>query len=153
MPRRCVFLVVLATLQGCYSYAPLETGVPPVGEMVELTISDRGRVELSERLGRGVSQIEGRLTGMTDDQLLINVAGISYVSGETSRWSGEAMRLDRGFVESASVRRLSRKRSWVAAAAVTLGVTLFILTRGLLVDFFGESDRPPVEEPPISFRP
>lgn len=149
-------LVVLAALQGggCYRYAPLETGVPPVGETVELQISDRGRVELGDRLGRGVSKIEGRLTGVTAEQYELNVAAVSFLNGETSRWSGESMRLARDVVETAAVRTLDKRRSWITAAVVAVGVTAFIATRGLLVDFFGDAGEPPTTEPPpISLRP
>lgn len=153
MRKRCVTLAVLATLQGCYNYAPLETGVPTVGETVELQIGDRGRLELSERLGRGVSKIEGRLTSVTEEQYLINVAAVSYLGGEKSRWSGESMRLNRDYVDSASVRKLSKRRTWVAASLVAVGVAVFIASRGLLVDFLGGSDDPSTDPPPISLRP
>lgn len=153
MLKRCAILVVLAMLQGCHSYAPLETGVPAVGENHEFQINDRGRFELTDRLGRGLSVIEGRLTGITDEQYVLNVASVSFLSGEKNRWSGESIRLNREYVDRAAVRRLDKKRSWIAASIVVLGVTAFILTRGLLVDFFGETEPPDTTEPPISFFP
>lgn len=140
-------------LQGCYSYAPLETGVPPVGENIEFRINDRGRFELGDRLGRGLATVEGRLTGTTESQYLVNVAAISFLNGDRNRWSGEPMRLDKAHVGNAAIRRLDRKRSWITAGLVALGVGALIVTRGLLVDFFGESERPPTVEPPISLRP
>lgn len=140
-------------LQGCYSYAPLETGVPPVGETVELEIGDRGRVELNERLGRGVATIEGRLTSVTEEQYVLNVAAVSFLTGERSRWSGESMRLNRDYVDQAALRRLSKRRSWLTASLVAVGVGVFIASRGLIVDFFGGSDDPRTEPPPTSVRP
>lgn len=153
MLKRCATLVVLALLQGCFSYAPLETGVPPVGENIEFEINDRGRFELNDRLGRGVSKIEGRLTGTTEDQYLVNVASVSFLSGEKNRWSGESMRLTKAHVDRAAIRKLDKRRSWIAAGLVAASVGLFIATRGLLVDFFGETERPPTTEPPSSLRP
>jgi hypothetical protein len=153
MPRQWLIVVVLAVLQGCYTYAPLETGVPPVGERVELEISDRGRVELAERLGRGVMTIEGRLTAVTNDQYVLNVASVSYLGGETSRWSGESVRLARDQVEHAATRKLSRRRTWVMAAAIAVGVGVFIASRGLIVDFFGGSTDSGNQEPPTSLLP
>lgn len=148
---------MFAALQGggCYRYTPLETGVPPVGETVELQISDRGRVELGHRFGRGVAKIEGRLTSVTAEQYELTVAAVSFLSGETSRWSGESIRLARDVVETAAVRRLDKRRSWITAAVVTVGVTVFIATRGLIVDFFGNTDDSPptTEPPPVSLRP
>lgn len=140
-------------LQGCYSYAPLETGVPPAGETIEFHINDRGRFELGERLGPGVAKVEGRLTGTTDDQYLVNVAAVSLLNGERNRWSGESVRLSRGHVDRAAVRTLDKRRSWMAAGVVVVSLGAFIATRGLLVNFFGDSERPPTTEPPISFGP
>ena len=151
---RCALLGVLALVQGCYTYTPLDTGVPPVGEAVALEISDRGRVDLSERLGRGVGRIEGRLTGLTDDQLLINVAAVSYISGERSRWSGESMRLSRTYVDGSAVRRLSKRRTWTLVAVVAAATVGLVVTQDLLVNFFGNvDDDGGTTEPPISFTP
>ena len=144
---------MLAMLQGCYSYAPLETGVPPVGENIEFRINDRGRLELGDRLGRGLSAVEGRLTDSTESLYIVNVASISFLSGEKNRWSGETMRLSRSHVESAAIRRLDRRRSWIAAAIAVVGIGAFIATRGLLVDFFGGEQEPPPIEPPASLHP
>jgi hypothetical protein len=154
MKRICAIFGVLVVLQGCYNYAPLETGVPPVGETVELRIGDRGRLELAERLGRGVSEIEGRLTSVTEREYQLNVTAVSYLNGERSRWGGESIRLDRDYVETSAVRTLSKRRTWIAAAVVAVGIGAFIATRGLLVDFLGGGDGGPnPEPPPSSLRP
>lgn len=150
---RFAMLAAVAVLQGCFSYTPLETGVPTVGENIEFQINDRGRFELADRLGRGLATVEGRVTAVTETQYTINVAAISYLSGEKNRWSGESLRLERAHVDRAAVRALSRRRSWIAAGLVAAGLVLFIATRGLLVDFFGETDNPPTVEPPISLVP
>lgn len=150
MLKRCTLLVALTALQGCYSYAPLETGVPPVGENIEFRINDRGRFELSDRLGRGLATIEGRLTGTTDDLYLVNVAAVSFLSGEKNRWSGEPMRLSREHVSDAAIRKLDKKRSWITAGIVVVAVGAFIATRGLLVDFFGNAGEDPTPPPPPS---
>ena len=141
-------------LQGCYTYAPLQTGVPPVGENIEFRINDRGRFELGERFGSGLATVEGRLTGSTDEQYLVNVASLSFLNGEKSRWSGEPLRLNKAHVGESAVRRLDKKRSWIAAGLTVAGITAFILTRGLIVDFLDptEDDDGP-GEPPISFGP
>jgi hypothetical protein len=153
MQKRCVIVAAIVLLQGCFSYSPLETGIPPVGENIEFRINDRGRFELADRLGRGLATIEGRLTGTTDGQYLVNVAAISFLSGERSRWSGEPMRLSKDHVGESAIRRLDRKRSWIAAGLVTVGLVAFIVTRGLLVDFFGDVEDPPPTIPPIDLAP
>jgi hypothetical protein len=155
MRRLCIhaMIVALPALQGCYTYLPLQATPPAAGESVQLQISDRGRVELSERLGHGVSRIEGRITGVNGDQYAINVSSIAYVSGENSLWSGESVRLSRDFVQQVQVRTLDKQRTWIAAGVTTVAVVGFIASRGLLVDFFGGgSEEPSGGEPPASFR-
>jgi hypothetical protein len=135
-------------LQGCYTYAPLETGIPPVGENIEFRINDRGRLELSDRLGRGLAAVEGRLTGSTEDQYMVNVASVSFLSGEKNRWSGEPMRLSKEHVSDAAVRKLDKKRSWITAGLVAVAVTAFVATRGLSVFFGGTAGEEPTPPPP-----
>ena len=144
-------LMSLLMQQGCYTYVPLQVAAPAVGETVQFQISDRGRVELGERMGHGILRIEGRVTGTNADQYLINVASIAYVSGEYSRWSGESVRLYRDFVEHAQLRTLSKSRSWTAAIAATVVIGGFIASRGLLGWGTGDRDDP-TPEPPASFR-
>lgn len=136
---------------GCYIYAPVQGTTPPVGQTTLMSISDQGRVELGDRLGRGVSRIEARVTGTEGDQLLLNVFSVKYVSGESSRWSGESMRLNRSFVEQLSTRTLSKQRTWIAAGSAAVVVTAFIATHGLLGRFTGDRE-PGTEPPPASLR-
>ena len=110
--------------QGCYSYVPLETESPPLGETVALQITDRGRVGLADRFGAGLVRVEGRVTKVDTADVVLNVFRVSQVGGAGSRWSGESVRLDRGFVGSVQKRELSRPRSWLLAGGITLGVQL-----------------------------
>lgn len=143
---------VLPVLGACYVYAPLETSVPPVGETVALEITDRGRVGLAERLGPGVTRIEGRVVGNEGDDYIVNVARIEQLNGQSSQWSGEAMRLNRDFVGRVQSRKLSRTRTLLAAGVATAAVVALIASRGLFGSFTGDKSEPPPPPPP-SFRP
>ena len=143
---RSVRVAVLATLTGCYTYVPLETAAPPVGESVALEITDQGRVSLGERFGPGVMRIEGRLTGTEGDQLLINVSRVANIRGEAAQWSGESVRLDRDFVGRLQERRLSKGRTWLAAGLTTAAIVALIATRGIYG--FGSSPEPTEPPPP-----
>lgn len=145
-------VAAMTALQGCYNYAPLDSGVAPVGETVEMQISDRGRVELGERLGRGVSKIEGRVTGAEGDIYMLNVFGVSYLSGDHSKWSGEAMRLDRSFVDRVATRHLSRGRTWAAVGVTAVAVGVLIATQGL-AGFAFDKRQPDPPPPPTSLLP
>lgn len=155
MKRSWSPLVVTAwlALQGCYVYVPASTTTPPTGETVVLQISDRGRVALGERLGPGVTQIQGRVTSVGEEQVSMSVASVGYVSGETSLWSGETMTMSREFVGNVSVRQLSKSRTWVTVGASAAVAGFFIATRGLTI-FFNDLPREPGDggEGPASLR-
>lgn len=122
-------------LQGCYVYVPASTTAPPTGETVVLQISDRGRVALGERLGPGVTKIQGRVTSVAEDQVSMSVASVGYVSGETTLWSGESMTMSREFVGNVEVRTLSKSRTWMAVGGAAAVAGFFIATRGLSIFF------------------
>jgi hypothetical protein len=136
----------LLVAQACYSYVPLETETPPLGETVALQITDRGRVGLADRFGAGLVRLEGRVTKVDTADVVLNVFRVSQVGGTGSRWSGESVRLDRGFVGSVQRRELSRSRSWLLAGAITVGVAAFIASNQLFGVFSGDpEDKTPVE--------
>jgi hypothetical protein len=148
---RCVGIGALAVVTGCYTYVPLEPSAPPPrDETVALEITDRGRLELGDRLGPGVLRVEGRITDATPDVLMVNVFRVAQINGQRSQWSGESVRLDRAFVGRVQERQLSRTRTAIAVAAVAVGVGAFIATRGLSGLFNGGDDPgDPVDPPDI----
>jgi hypothetical protein len=147
-----VVALFMPALQACYTYGPLTTPAPAVGETFEFEISDRGRVDLGERFGPGLKEIEGRLVSNENSQFVINVFRVSHVNGQSAQWSGEASRISRDYVSTVRGRQLSRGRTALAAAGATAAVVAILASRGLLATFTGESDKPGDDEPPISTR-
>jgi hypothetical protein len=106
----------LLALQACYTYAPLATPAPAAGETYVFDVSDRGRVDLAERFGAGLTEIEGRLAGIENAQYLINVFRVSNLNGQTAQWSGEASRISQENIGTVRGRKLSRGRTAFAVA-------------------------------------
>jgi hypothetical protein len=119
---------LLVVASACYKSVPLETSTPPVGQTVSFIISDQGRVGLGDRMGPGITRIEGRMLGTEGDQYVVSVFRTAALGGSTSVWSGEEMRLDRNFVSRLEGRELSKSRTWLAAGAATSVVVAFIVT-------------------------
>lgn len=138
--------VVLATLTGCYTYVPVDSTAPPIGETVAFEISDQGRVQLGERLGPGVMRIEGRLIGTDASDVLLNVSRVGYLNGEASQWSGETVRFDRQLIARTQERRLSKGRTWTAVGVTAAVIVGFLASRGLAG--FGSDPNDPGEDPP-----
>ena len=140
----------------CHRYVPVDAAAPPVGDIIAFHISDQGRIGLQERLGPGVARIEGRVVGAENDVFLVSVAGVKTLNGTDSPWSGEVMRLDRGFVSHVQRREFSRTRTLLLAGGLTTAVAVFIATRGfsaIFGDDGGGGGEPPEQRRGRPFRP
>ena len=144
--KQLVGLVVVPAVFGCYTYAPLDTSTPQVGEHIAVDVTDRGRVELGERLGTGVMRVEGTLTRTDSQDLEMNVWRVMSIGGETSRWSGENVRFRRDLAAKVQLRYLNRTRTYLVAGAAVAGLVVFAKSFDLLGNFVGGSD--PNEGPP-----
>lgn len=144
-------IVLLAGAQGCYEYVPVETPSATVGKLVELKITDPGRVGLAPRFGPGLDLVEGRLVAQRDSDLTVSVLSIRSLDGGSTRWSGESVSLNRGFIRSMSSRRLSPIRTTLLATAAA---TVLYLTAGRSLSGGGKDpqEAPEPPNPPISSR-
>ena len=139
------FLSVLAGT-GCYTYVPLETASPPVGETLLFQINDRGRVGL-ESFGSGLVRVEGRLTSVDARDYVMDVFRVTQLNGARSTWSGESVRLDKEFVGQLQRRQLSRTRTFALAGGITAGVAVLVGSKGLIGVFSGDPDEKPPDDP------
>ena len=147
-------LVVAAA--GCHKYVPVDASTPPVGDIVAFHISDQGRVGLQERLGPGIAAIKGRVVGAESDVFLVSVSGVESLNGTDTPWSGEVMRLDRGFVSHVRRREFSTTRTLLLAGGITTAVVVFIASRGFSAIFGDDSNGngdPPEQSRGRPFRP
>jgi hypothetical protein len=120
--RMWVGIGVLPAALGCYQYTPLETSTGvQAGEHVAVEITDRGRVELSDRLGSGVLRLEGTLTRADSVDMVMNVWRVAQIGGTTSRWSGESVRFRREYASSVQMRTLNRPKTYLFAGAAVAG--------------------------------
>jgi hypothetical protein len=142
-------IAMLSGAQACYEYVPVESSVAPVGKQVELKISDPGRVGLAPRFGPGLDRVEGRLVAQRDNELTLSVTNVTTLEGGSTKWSGESVNLDRGYVRSVSSRRLSPVKTAVLAVAAS-AVLYFTAAKSLTgggkdPDDPGEGPNPPLQ--------
>ena len=150
--RMSVVLGVIPAALGCFAYAPLDTSaVVQAGEHVAVEITDRGRAELSERLGSGVLRLEGTLTRADSTDLVMNVWRVAQIGGTTSRWSGESVRLRREYASRVEQRILNRGKTYLVAGAAVVGVVVFTRQFGLF-GFSVGGDNEGEQPPPASSR-
>jgi len=140
MYRRCWLIAVAAAapfVSGCYTYVPVDTTAPaPVGTRIAVDITDGGRVGLSERLGSGITRLEGTVLANDSSQYVLSVKQVAQLNGEMSKWSGESVRIDRNFINRVFERQLSRGRTYFATGVAVAAFVLIAKSQGL----FGSSD-------------
>jgi hypothetical protein len=149
---RVLVVGVVPVVSACFSYTPLQTTSPPVGETVAFQVTDRGRVELAGRFGPGLLRIEGQVTEVDSQQVVLSVARVSQIGNGTTRWSGESVRLERDFLGIIEKRNLSPTRTALLVAVTVGGFAALASSQGLFGVFGGE-DTPPIgTEPPVDNR-
>ena len=144
-------VAMLAAAQGCYEYVPVDSTSSTVGKLVELKITDPGRVSLAPRFGAGLDRVEGRLVAQGDTDLTVNVVSVTSLEGENTKWSGESVNLDRGFIRTMSSRRVS---PWKTSALVVAAGAVLYFTAGKALIGGGKDPPEPgdPENPPLSRR-
>jgi hypothetical protein len=125
---------------GCYVNTPV-VAAPVPGDRLDLELNDRGRVGLGENIGPAATSVEGMLQSQTDSAYNIRVASVVYVNGQSNKWNGEPLTVQKDFVKDVSERKFSRSRSILAAGILTATVLTFALTRNILGA--GNTDRDP----------
>jgi hypothetical protein len=148
-PRRSWVRAVasaMACLQlatACYTYVPAYTAETPVqGDRLSFDISDAGRVQIAEKFGPGVVNIEGRVAEVAGDELAVDVYAVTNLTGGRGRWSGERVRIPRSAVARTHARKFSRARTALAIGGTVVGLGLFIITRTLIGGGSDASDNP-----------
>ena len=106
-------------LTGCYEYVPSDHSVLAVATPVSVELSSRGTTNVASRIGNNVVTVEGSVTESTPGSLTIALAAVKR-RGETamSTWSGESITLASDDIDEVKTRRLSRRRTAVASAAL-----------------------------------
>jgi hypothetical protein len=140
-PLRAGLAVVLLVpqLTGCFRYVPVPSAEVPAGSQVQVGITDRGRVALTDAVGPGVRSLEGQVLARTDTSLVLSVSSVRYYDLGLATWAGEQVEVGTDYIDNLRERRFSRTRSWIAGAAVVGGLILasFIAISG----FGGDSGR------------
>jgi hypothetical protein len=150
--KLCVVIGVLPAALGCYQYTPLDTSTGvQAGEHVAVEITDRGRAELSDRLGSGVLRLEGTLTRSDSVDLVMNVWRVAQISGPPSRWSGESIRFKREYASRVHTRTLNKGKTFAFAGAAVVGLVVFTRQFGLFGFSVGGLDSGE-NPPPVSSR-
>jgi hypothetical protein len=129
--RVCVLAFSAAVIAGCYVYTPAPV-TPEAGSHLLLVLNDRGRVGLGDSIGPAAQTIEGTMILGSDSAYKLGVTRVGYMNGQSNKWTGEPLLVEREFVTKATQQKFSKSRTWLTATGVTAAAVAFISSRGLL---------------------
>jgi hypothetical protein len=135
---------LVGTLQlftACYQYVPVQSA-PAVGSQVALEINDDGRVALRAQLGPGVVRLEGRVSAVDGDDMVVETSSVTQIRGRPVPVDSVRVRVSQGHVERMDERRLSQSRTWMVIGGAVAIVAAFFVGKGV----FGHST--PSDDPP-----
>lgn len=124
----CVALVASAA---CYAYRPLGQTTPSPGREVRATLAAPVSLRVGELTLHDVDRVEGLIYAASPDSLLVSGSWVYTHLGSRYPAGGGVFPFERPALRSLEVRRLSPKRTGLAA----------ILTLGVAAALFGVVDR------------
>jgi hypothetical protein len=119
---RTAALLTACLAAGCYNYAPLTTPSPEPGTYLAVTLTDSGSYALTRYLGPDAFVVRGRYVATDERGLLVSVSSVELHGGWEDPWKGETVALPTSCVASLHVRRFSKSKSYLLAAAGAGGV-------------------------------
>jgi len=144
--RSYPILLVPFLLTGCFALAPLEGTSPVPGDQVRLTLSPDAAERLSERTGRPVRSVDGRVLAGASEVLTLEVRWSALHAGAGPEARRDTLALEPSEIESVQRRELSRARTGLAVGGVV--AILAALARTISTDARGT---PPGGDGPTPF--
>jgi hypothetical protein len=111
---------------------PLEEGAPPTAVTVQLTMNDKGRLDVSQKLGTAVDKVEGVITAQSSDSYTLSVSRVFQLGGNTSKWNGESVTFFKDGTTGYQIHRYSQTKTIVLIAAITVATVLFLMSVKLI---------------------
>lgn len=118
-------------LAGCYASMPIN-GTPQAGTTVVLDLNDRGRVVLGDAIGPSARTVEGQVASASDSSYSLRVNSVSYLNGQSNRWSGEPLTVPVSLVSQASQRAFSRSRTALLGAGAVAALAILLKSTNLV---------------------
>jgi len=130
----------LALNVGCYTYLPVQSQPPQVTERVSLTINDRGRVLLADKIGPILDRVEGRMISIDSTNVVLSVTRVINLRGVASNWVGEEVTVPREGILGFQPRPFSKRKTVFLVGAIVGGILAFALSLSLAVSGSGVKD-------------
>jgi len=95
-------------------------------------MNDKGRLDVSQKLGAAVDKVEGVITAQTSDSYTMAVSRVFQLGGASSKWNGESVTFAKDGTTGYQVHRYSKSRTIILAVVVTVATVAFLASVKLL---------------------
>lgn len=112
---------------GCYTFQPLQTSVPATGKRFAVTLNDRGRFLLSDRLGSAVDKVDGLLVEVDSMNSTLEVYRTTDLRGNQASWTGERVKVPKDAITGYQERQFSRRRTYILVGTMVGAVVASML--------------------------
>lgn len=120
----------------CYTVKPLDTTPPAPATHISAQLTDSGTVMMGNALGPGVVSVEGVVKSADRNAWTLRMVSVGQRDGRSILWNHELVSFPSRALREAHVRKLDRRKSWLAAAGITIGA--FVAARAF--DLLGADD-------------
>ena len=139
--RTTLFSVAFLATASCTAYTPIHGVEAAPGNNVRVRLSDKGAVDLAQRIGPRARQLEGTLKQVTDSSMVVSVRRVTREGGGEDTYDGQDISIPSQDIETAESSRTSAPRSILTAGAILASV--FLVAKGAGDISGGNSGRPP----------
>ncbi len=125
--------VTLSLQMGCYTFKPLQAGVPATGNRIAVVLNDRGRFTLGDKLGSAVDNVDGLLVEVDSASVTLEVYRTTDMRGGTTTWTGERVRVPKDAIVGYQERSFSKRRTYllVGTAVGVIAATMLMANLNL----------------------
>jgi hypothetical protein len=129
---KVMLLVFCAALGGCYTRQPLETIPPEPNVRVVALLTDSGTVAMSNAIGAGALEVEGVVARASQTEWTFAMMRVDHRDGRSISWNHELVTFPAATLSKPMVVALNKKKSWLAAAGITVGAFLVASAFGVI---------------------
>jgi hypothetical protein len=138
--RTALVAVSFLTAASCTTYTPIHGVEAAPGNNVRVRLSDKGAVDLAQRIGPRARQLEGTLKQVTDSSMVVSVRRVTREGGGEDAYDGQDISIPAQDIETAEASRTSVPRSILAAGGIL--ASAFLVAKGAGDISGGSSNRP-----------
>ena len=117
---------------GCFTYVPVASPPSTLTGEGRLVLTEAGTAAIAGQLGQGVREIEGTITRVTADTVVMTVAQTTTVTRERFVQRGTTVAVPRALVQQLATRTLARKRTATLTAITATVISIALRATGAL---------------------